>query len=106
VAESPRARLARMARDAALGDGGVSALAGGPGGRYATTVGDETVPGVVCVAVPEGGYSLDVHVVARLTDLHALGDRLERVVLDAAARVGLADELAAFSVHVEDVVGS
>jgi hypothetical protein len=106
VADSPRARLARMARDAAEGDAAVSALDGGAGGRYATTVDGETVPGVVCVAMPGGGYSVDVHVVAHLEDLHALGERLRRVVLDAATRVGLGDELAGVSVHVEDVVAS
>jgi hypothetical protein len=95
-----------MARAAAAADAAVSALDGGAGGRHSTTVGDETVAGVVCVAVPGGGYGVDVHVVAHLADLHALGDRLSRVMRDAATRAGLGDELVGVTVHVEDVVAS
>jgi hypothetical protein len=104
VADSPRAALARMAHDAALADGGVSGL--DQGARHTTTAGGHIVPGVVCVAAPEGGYTLDVHVVAGLEDLHALGERLRASVLDAAGAAGLDGELRDFTVHVEDVVAS
>lgn len=104
MADSPRAVLARIARDAAEADGGVSAM--DADARHATSAGGPAVPGVVCVAAPEGGYTLDVHVVARLEDLHALGERLRVSVLDAVAAAGLGGELTGFTVHVEDVVAS
>jgi hypothetical protein len=104
VAESPRVMLARLAHDAAVADPGVSALDADK--RHAVSAGGHALPGVVCVAAPEGGYTLDVHVVARLEDLHAMGERLRAAVAGGATAAGLDGELRSFTVHVEDVVTS
>lgn len=100
---SPRLALARLAERAALEDPGVQALDAGPAGLRATHTRDGGVRGVVAAAV-DGGYSLDLHVVALPEDLHALADRVRATVHESALASGVEDRLRSIAVHIEDVV--
>lgn len=103
MTDSPRLALARLAEKAALEDPGVHALDSGPSGLRATRSGRESVAGVVCAAVGDGGFSLDLHVVAMPEDLHAMADRVRATVHESAAASGVEDRLRSVSVHVDDI---
>jgi hypothetical protein len=102
---SPRLQLARLARSAALGVGGVLALDAGPDGRFAVVSGDERIDGVVCVAVAGGGvggaHAVALRLVCALVPLGPLGERVRVKVREAAAAAGLS--LGSVSVHIAAV---
>jgi len=102
-APSPRLRLARLARDTALRDGGVLALQAGADGRFAVVSGNERIDGVLCVAAAGGGYDVELQLVCALVPLVALGERVRAGVRETAAAAGL--PLATVSVHVAGVAG-
>ena len=95
---SPRLRLAREARDAALRVGGVLALDAGEDGRFAVVSGSERIDGVLCVATAGGGYDVALQLVCALVPLIDLGERVRAGVRATASAAGL--PLAAVSVHV------
>jgi hypothetical protein len=100
--ESERLRLARLARDAALGVLGVVAPDSGSGG-FVTVSGDRRIDGVTCLAAAGGGYDVLVNLVCRLVPLPALGDRVRHAVESAGATAGI--PVARVSVRVAQVVG-
>jgi hypothetical protein len=100
--ESDRVRLARAARQAALTVRGVRAMDAGPAGTFMTGVGDgERLPGVTCVAAPEGGYEVSLRLVAGLVALRPLGERVRAAVVRVASFAGI--ELAGVTVHFVDL---
>jgi hypothetical protein len=98
---SPRLRLARLARDAALRDAGVVALDAGVDGRFAVVSGDERIDGVLCVATTDGGYDLELRLVCALVPLIPLGERVRTKLRETAAAAEL--PLATVSVHIAAV---
>jgi hypothetical protein len=101
VGPSPRLRLARLARDAALRDSGVVALDAGTDGRFAVVSGDERIDGVLCVATADGGYDVELRLVCALVPLVPLGERVRAKVRETAAVAEV--PLATVSVHVAAV---
>ncbi len=101
-ATSPRLTLAALARDTALAVDGVVALDAGAGGLFVTAGGGARVPGVRCLAAPEGGYDVALRLVCRLVPLHPLAETVRRAVAAAAAGTHL--ELATVTITVADVV--
>jgi hypothetical protein len=95
---SPRLRLARLARHAALGVPGVIGTDSGPGGIFVTVSGDERVEGVRCVATKGGGYEVSLQLICALVPLPALSDRVKATVASMAARARL--PLTSVSVHI------
>jgi uncharacterized alkaline shock family protein YloU len=89
TAQSPRLRLARLARHAALGVPGVTGTDSGPGGIFVTVSGDERLEGVTCVATKGGGYEVSLQLICALVPLPALADRVRGAVASMAARAGL-----------------
>ncbi len=102
-AASPRAELARVALEAAVGVDGVAAGNAGPTGSYVTNYGGVTLAGVVTAAQGAGRFSVDLFLTAELVPLGELGERLPAVVGDAAATAGLGDRLGGVSVSFLDV---
>jgi len=100
-ARSPRLALAALARDTALAVDGVVALDAGTGGLFVTAGGGESIPGVRCLAAPEGGYDLSLRLVCRLVPLPALGERVREAVGLAARSAGLA--LATVTITIADI---
>jgi hypothetical protein len=98
---SLRLRLARLARDTALRDQGVLALASGADGGFAVISGDERIDGVLCVAAAGGAYDVGLRLVCALVPLVALGERVRAKVREAATAEGLL--LATVSVHISGV---
>lgn len=98
---SPRLALAALARDTALAVDGVLALDPGAGGLFVTAGGGERVPGVRCLAAPEGGYDVALRLVCRLVPLPALAERVREAVTLAARVANL--ELATVMITVADV---
>jgi hypothetical protein len=102
---SPRLRLARLARDAALSVSGVLALDAGPDGRFAVVSGEARINGVVCVAVAGGGsggaHDVELRLVCALVPLTELGERVRAKVSERAAAAGLS--LGSVSVHIAGV---
>jgi hypothetical protein len=99
---SPRLALAALARDTALAIDGVVELDAGPGRLFVTAGGGERVPGVRCLAAPEGGYDVALRLVCRLVPLPALADTVREAVFTAATMAQL--ELATVTITVADVV--
>ncbi len=98
--ESDRVRLARAARQAALTVRGVRGMDAGPAGMFMTGAGDgERLVGVMCVAVPEGGYEVSLRLVADLVALRPLGERVRAAVVRVAgfSGIGLADVVVHFA---------
>ncbi|MDO8189584.1 hypothetical protein Q5424_28575 [Conexibacter sp. JD483] len=87
-------RLARLARSAVSDEWAVQYLLDG-GGRWKTTADGETVAGVCMAAQGDGRFEIVVHVAVVVVPIGRLVARLRRSVLQAAAREGLADEIAA-----------
>lgn len=100
---TPRAELARVALEAAVGADGVVAGHAGPDGRYVTVYGDTTLAGVVAVAQGDGRFSVDLFLTAELVPLLELGERVPVVVGDAATGAGLGERLGDVSVSFLDV---
>ncbi|HTU29723.1 MAG TPA: hypothetical protein VMF07_10100 [Solirubrobacteraceae bacterium] len=99
---SPRLVLAALVHDTALAVDGVVALDTGPGGLFVTAGGGERVPGVRCLAAPEGGYDVSLRLVCRLVPLPALAERVRAAVVTAATSAGLNAETV--TITVADVV--
>lgn len=68
----------------ALADEAVVALDAGVGGLFVTAGGGYRVPGVRCLAAPEGGYDVALRLVCRLVPLPAVADRVRAAVTEAA----------------------
>lgn len=101
---SERARLARLALDAALRVDGVVSSHTGPGGMRVTSDRGERLPGVLVTALPGGEYGVELHLVTDVVPLHELGERVRSRVARAASSAGLADVLGPVDVTIEDVV--
>lgn len=100
---SARVRLAALALEAARAVDGVLAADVGPHATHITTSGSITVLGVLVVAEPEGRYSIDLGLQARLVPLGALADAVRARVVRSVTRAGLADLIGAVSVTFHDV---
>jgi hypothetical protein len=98
---SPRLALAALARDTALSVDGVVSLDAGAGGLFVTAGGGERVPGVRCLAAPEGGYDVALRLVCRLVPLRPLAETVRQAVVGAATVAHL--ELATVTITVADV---
>jgi hypothetical protein len=101
---SARARLARLAADAALGVDGVLALDAGPRATHISTVDGAVLRGVRAAADGAGRFALDLGVQTRLTPLPALAEEVTRQVRRAAANAELDGVLGAVSVTVHAVL--
>jgi len=104
VPGSVRVRLARVALDAALTVDGVLAPDAGPRGRHVTVSGATVVRGVGVAAEPEGRYSVDLGLRARLVPLPALADAVRERVTRAARLAGLGEVLGTTNVAFHDLV--
>jgi hypothetical protein len=98
---TPRFRLARLARVAALDTVGILDADSGPDGRFVTVDHDQRVEGVTCIAVGDSGYEVSLHLVCGLVPLPALARSVRSRVVDAAAKAGL--PLGPVNVHVAAV---
>ena len=101
---SARVELARLALEAALGAEGVVFADPGPLGRWVTGDGGERVLGVMCTALGDGRYVLDLHLVVKAVPLQPLAKQIRERVLQAAAGRGLAALLGPLNVTFENVV--
>lgn len=101
---SPRARLALLAREAALAVEGVASV--GPRLRpdRATYAGGERIDGVVCAAESGERYGVAVYLGAEPVQLQELAERVRAEVTAAAERSGLGDDLGSVDVVVDDLV--
>jgi hypothetical protein len=99
--ESPRLRLARLARDVAAGTPGVLALDAGDDGRFTVVSGEERINGVVCVAGAGETYDVELRLICGLVPLIALGEGVRARVREMAARARL--PLGGISVHIARV---
>lgn len=111
VASSPsadqptdRVRLARTALQAALAVPDV--VRGEAGGGVPRVTLDVTgrLDGVLAIARPDGRYTLELRLVARLVPLHALAEAVRARVQTAAARAGLDASLGEVNVEFADLL--
>jgi hypothetical protein len=102
LAASARLQLAALARETALAVPGVAELDPGTPRTYFTAGAGEIVWGVNCVAAPEGGYDLTLHLVCELVPLRPLGDRVRAAV--AAAASGAEMIAQTVTIRITDVV--
>lgn len=100
---SVRVLLARLARDAALGVGGVASVGPRPVPGRATHDGEERLEGVVCTAEPDGRYGVTLYLGAEPVRLQELAGRVRANVVAAADRAGVRHELGAVDVVVDDL---
>src|SRR5947209_14386192 len=100
-AVSPRLRLARAAKEAALRVPGVVDTATGPSGTFTVVSGRERVDGVICAASAGGGYDLSLSLVCGLVPLHDLAERVKAAVVETATAAGL--RVDSVSVHIAAV---
>jgi len=101
---SDRVRLARVALETALAVPGVVRGEAGPGIPRVTADGSELLTGVSAIAQSDGGYAIDLRLVARLVPLRPLADNVRAQVRAAVARAGLAAALESVNVEFDDVV--
>lgn len=101
---TPRAALARLVHEVALGARGVVAL--DDRRPLASTAGEggERVRGVWCVAEPSGRYEVHIYITVHPVSIPALTERIRQGVRDAARRQGLTEEVGAIEVVVVDIV--
>jgi hypothetical protein len=102
-AASPRAELARVALEAAVGVQGVVAGNAGPAGQYVTDYGGVRLAGVVAAAQGAGRFSVDLFLTAELVPLRELAERLPAVVAEAATKAQLGNRLGSVTVSFLDV---
>jgi hypothetical protein len=107
VGDSPRARLAHVALDAALNAAGVQGADAGPHGLCLT---DDrpagTLRGVSVIARADGRYSVDLCLVAGIVPLIELAAEVRRRVHTRVAREGLGDQLGDVNVQFSDVLSA
>lgn len=103
---SARARLARLAREAALTAPGVVGLSAGPGGQFVAADRGERLTGVGAAARSDGRYDvrLAVTVGEPVPPLHELADAIRGLLAAAAGAEGLTEELGSVDVAIADVV--
>jgi hypothetical protein len=100
VSASPRVRLARLARDAALAVPGVLGAEAGSHGVHVTADPPAgLLHGVSVVAQADGRYEVALRLVARVVPLVALSEEVRHRVQASARRVGLADRLGIVNVE-------
>lgn len=99
-----RVRLARLARDAALGVPGVVSVGPRPAASRATLADGERLEGVVAAAEPGGGYGVSLYLGVEPVPLRELGERVREAVAAAADRHGLVRELGPVDVVIDDLV--
>lgn len=100
---SARVELTRLARESTSEVDGVVALSSGPNSYWATEDSEGRVDGVVCLPVSGGGFRVELHLVARMTPLVALAEKVRDRVERDAARAGLADEIVRIDIAFEDI---
>lgn len=102
---SPRARLARLAREAALAAPGVAGLSAGPGRVVVAADRGEALTGVSAEARGDGRFDVRVAVVVRepLPPLQQLADRIRARLGETAAAQGLGELLGPVEVSIADV---
>ena len=98
-AASPRARLARLALDAALALPDVLGGEAGPHGLRVTADFPSVVRGVSVTADGEGRYGVDLRLVARMVPLVPLAEEIRQRVRLRAGREGLEGELGLVNVE-------
>lgn len=105
---TPRARLARLAREAALADPAVVGMSAGPGGQWIAADRGERLTGVGAAARSDGRYDVRVAVTVGepIPPLHELADAIRKRVAAGAKAEGLADELGAVDVSIADVASA
>jgi hypothetical protein len=100
VGDASRVVLARLALDVVSTIPGVVGTDAGPGGLYVTADPPFGIlRGVSVIAQSEGGYELDLCLVARMVPLLPLGEEIRRRLRARAAREGLADQLGTVNVE-------
>lgn len=104
VRTSKRMELAALALEAALSTPDVVAGHPGPNASAVTASPSGLLQGVVVAAVAGGGYTVDLHLVARPVPLHPLGDAVRARIERRSQTAGLADLLGTVTVSFEDVV--
>jgi len=102
---SSRARLARLARQAALAAPGVAGLSAGPGQLVVAADRGEALTGVTAEARSDGRFDVRVAVVVcePLPPLHDLAERIRMRVGETAAAHGLGELLGPVEVSIADV---
>jgi hypothetical protein len=96
---SDRVRLATLALHAACSVDGVLTGEAGPSGLLVTSVpGGDRLDGVQAVAEPDGRYSVEVGLRARLVPLPALAAAVRARITQAATAAGLESQLGPVSV--------
>lgn len=98
-----RVRLARLARDAALGVPGVVRVGPRPAPGRATLDDGERLEGVVAAAEPGGGYGVSLYLGVEPVPLHQLAEQVRAAVAAAAKRHGLGGELGPVHVVIDDL---
>ena len=107
AAGSSRARLARVARDAAMAVPGVVGADAGPRGWCVTE--DQTgtlLRGVSVIAQPDGRYAVDLCLVAEIVSLLTLAEEVRARLQARAARESLISQLGSVSVHFARVLSA
>lgn len=105
IVTTPREEIARLAFEAAARTRGVVGPAFDPDRRWSTRYGDTMLPGVVCLPIASGGYSVELHLVASLVPLLALADEVRERVERALSSGGLVSEVRQIDVAFEDIAG-
>jgi hypothetical protein len=105
-APSLAARVARAAREAALGVEGVAEVTAGPLSRWVTPDRNDPVRGVVVTALPGGAYELALYLVAEPVPLHALADRVRERARGAVTEAAPGLRLGPIAVAFEDLEGT
>ncbi|MBA3421772.1 MAG: hypothetical protein H0U12_07755 [Thermoleophilaceae bacterium] len=99
------ARVARAARDAAVGVEGVADVTAGPLGRQVTPDRNGAVAGVVATAISDRAYELELHLVARPVPLYPLAGRVRDGVTAEVAEALPEIRIGPISVAFEDLAG-
>jgi hypothetical protein len=99
---SPRVRLARLSRDAALLVPGVAGTDCGPTGMWVTVGDQERVDGVRCVAAGNDDYEVSLRLRCEMVPLRELGEAVEASVVRTASAAGIG--LSQVRVLIADVV--
>jgi hypothetical protein len=99
---STRFRLARLASETALKTRDVARLVATRSANVTHERG-QVVEGVVVAAQPGGGYTVRLHVAARLVPLHELAGQIRSRLVRSAERQGIRAELGEIDIVIEDI---